>query len=170
MQYRLGANESVSINPSLVALLVFGGKDPETKHTDYHNAFEIAFRKEKWLEAWAKVGAAPLTRSCIASDNVRYECGVVGDTFEKITRTCRRVTTRVARGWISKYANPNCWKRRYKKGIWWCYLERYLIQKKVLKLLPKLRPWRQVLGDMWKRLHSRRCYEIQKRSRQRTVM
>ena len=47
MQYRLGANESVSINPSLVALLVFGGKDPETKHTDYHNAFEIAFRKEK---------------------------------------------------------------------------------------------------------------------------
>ena len=84
MQYRLRANESVSINPSLVVLLVFGGKDPEKKHTEYHNAFEISFRKEKLLEAWTKVGAAPLTRSCLASDNVRYECGVVGDTFEKL--------------------------------------------------------------------------------------
>ena len=62
---------------------MFGGEGPETKHTDNHNSFEIYFRKEKCLEAWAKVGAAPLTSSCIASHKVCHEGDVVGDPFEK---------------------------------------------------------------------------------------
>ena len=106
-QHRLEANKPISINPSLIGLLVFCGKDPETKHTDYHNAFDIDFRKEKCLEAWAKVGAAPLTRSRLAPHKFHQEGGFVGDTFEKYTRTRRRGTTRVACGWISKDTNTN---------------------------------------------------------------
>ena len=69
---------------------MFGGKDPETKNTGHSNAFEIAFRKEKCLEAWENVGAAPLTCSFLASHKVHHEGGVVGDHFEKNTITCRR--------------------------------------------------------------------------------
>ena len=82
-QHQLEDNKSVSINPSLAGFLVFGGEYPETKHTDYINYFEIAFRKEKYLEAWAKVGTAPLTHYCLASHKVCHEGSVVGDTFEK---------------------------------------------------------------------------------------
>ena len=63
---------------------MFGIKGPETKHTDYHNAFEIAFRKETLLQAWERVGAAPLTCSCLASHKVFHEGGDEGDIFENV--------------------------------------------------------------------------------------
>ena len=44
---RIAANESVSIVPWLVGLLVFGGEDPVTKSTGFFNCFSISFSKEK---------------------------------------------------------------------------------------------------------------------------
>ena len=64
-------NTTVSI--TLIGLLIFGGTDPITKRGGYRNAFQEAFSKEKCLEAWAKVGAAPLTMKCMESDKFRHE-------------------------------------------------------------------------------------------------
>ena len=83
IQHQIEANKPVSINPSLIGLLVFGGKEPETKHTEYRNSFEIAFIKENSLEAWTKVGAALLTRYFLASHKVCHEGVVVVNPFEK---------------------------------------------------------------------------------------
>ena len=64
-------NTTVSI--TLIGLLIFGGTDPITKRVGYCNAFQEALSKEKFLEAWAKVGAAPLTMKCLESDKVWHE-------------------------------------------------------------------------------------------------
>ena len=63
-------NTTVSI--TLIGLLIFGGTNPIKKRGGYHNAFQEAFRKEKCLEAWAKIGAAPLTMKCLESNKVRH--------------------------------------------------------------------------------------------------
>ena len=75
VQGRLAANKSTSIKSSLIGLLVFGGEDPETKQGSFKNAFAQSFSKEKCLQAWAKVGAAPVTRACLKSTKVRHELG-----------------------------------------------------------------------------------------------
>ena len=67
----LGMNTTVSI--TLIGLLIFEGTDPITKMGGYRNAFQEAFSKEKCLEAWSKVGNAPLTIKCLESDKVRHE-------------------------------------------------------------------------------------------------
>ena len=78
-QHRIKNDKTVSILPWMVGLLVFGGVDPVTTCTGYHNAFEIAFSKEKNLSAWGKIGAAPLTMACLTSSQVRHEIGDEGD-------------------------------------------------------------------------------------------
>ena len=78
-QHRIEAKKSVSFSPSLVGLLVFGGEDPETGMSDFHNAFEKGFSREKCLEAWEKVGAVPLTMACLAASSVRHQLGVDED-------------------------------------------------------------------------------------------
>ena len=67
----LGMNTTVSI--TLIGLIIFGGTNPITKRVCYRNDFQEAFSKEKCLEAWAKVGAAPLTMKCLESEKVRNE-------------------------------------------------------------------------------------------------
>lgn len=51
-------------------MLVFGGTDFETGVTNYDDAFAMGFSRERNLFAWAAVGAAPLTRSCLQSNDV----------------------------------------------------------------------------------------------------
>ena len=43
------------------------------------SAFEKGFLVEACLKAWAKVGAAPLTRACLSDKNVRRELGDADD-------------------------------------------------------------------------------------------
>ena len=73
IHHRQLKNLSTSIKPHLVGILIFGGTDPETDENCCENAFEYAFSKKRNLEAWAKVGAAPLTRKCLESKQVRHE-------------------------------------------------------------------------------------------------
>ena len=51
-------------------LLVFGGQSGDVTLRD---AFTAGFSIERNLACWAKVGAAPLTRNCLASEQVRHE-------------------------------------------------------------------------------------------------
>ena len=77
VQNRIYQNKSVSLQPWLVVLVVFGGVDPET---DYEIekcdcAFSVGFSVEMCRKAWAAVGAAPLTNNCINDPKVRREVG-----------------------------------------------------------------------------------------------
>jgi len=69
---RLARGLNVSFKPSIVGVLVFGGIDHDTEISDYEDAYAIAFSAEKNAIAWAAVGAAPLTRKCLASKEVRH--------------------------------------------------------------------------------------------------
>ena len=73
--HRILKNKTVSVLPWMVGLMVFGGVDPISECTGYQNSFLIAFSKKKNLEAWQKVGAAPLTMECLKSVSVRREIG-----------------------------------------------------------------------------------------------
>ncbi len=53
--------DSVSLQPWLVGLIVFGGTDPVTGFELTDCAFWAGFSKKACLNAWAKVGAAPLS-------------------------------------------------------------------------------------------------------------
>ena len=59
--------------PSLVGLLVFGGVDEVTDLSGYEDAFVASFTQGKNLNAWAKVGAAPVTQACLKPTNVGQE-------------------------------------------------------------------------------------------------
>ena len=76
---RTDNQQSVSFPPWICGLVVFGGIDEVTGCEVKRNAFETAFTKQKCLDAWEKVGAAPLTRACLKSKKVRHEFGVSGD-------------------------------------------------------------------------------------------
>ena len=69
------AGLSTSLNMSVVGLLMFGAYDSATK-ASYRNAFGEAFAKEKCISSWEKVGAAPVTRSCLLMNNVRHDGGL----------------------------------------------------------------------------------------------
>ena len=58
-----GNNKKVSIGISHFGLLVFGGDG-------LVDVFNETFLKVKCLEAWATVGAVPLTRTCCQSTQV----------------------------------------------------------------------------------------------------
>ncbi len=60
MEQRLEQNKSVSLQPWIVGLIVFGGTDPVTGFELIDCAFKAAFSKKACLNAWAKLGAAPL--------------------------------------------------------------------------------------------------------------
>ena len=71
-------NMSTTPNMAIVGLFIFGGSDSKTR-CNYKNAFEAAFSKEKCLESWEKVGAAPLTRARLCDTKVRHEVGADED-------------------------------------------------------------------------------------------
>ena len=67
-EYRFGRHETLKMND--IPLLVFGA---ELDGLVLSNAFEMSFSRERNLACWRKVGAVPLTRACLASDQVRRE-------------------------------------------------------------------------------------------------
>jgi hypothetical protein len=72
---RIEQNKSVSLQPWLIGMIVFGGTDPETGFRLTKCAFTHGFSKEACLNAWAKVGAAPLTRKCLSDPKVSRTLG-----------------------------------------------------------------------------------------------
>ena len=71
---RLARGKSVCFNSWVIGVLVFGGIDDITGVRHYKDAFAVAFSPERNRHAWAVVGAAPLTRSCLSSDKARHDC------------------------------------------------------------------------------------------------
>jgi hypothetical protein len=72
---RIEQNKSVSLQPWLAGMIVFGGTNPETSFRSTECAFTHGFSKEACLNAWAKVGAAPLTRKCLSDPKVSRTLG-----------------------------------------------------------------------------------------------
>ena len=75
VQARIDNEMSLSLQPWLVGLMVFGGKDPLTNYELERSAYEVGFSRAHCLLAWAKVGAAPLTMACLDDPQVRREKG-----------------------------------------------------------------------------------------------
>ena len=62
---RLELGRGVSFGLKEIGLLVFGGVDHTTNIGGYLDSFARAFNKERNLDAWAAVGAVPLTEMCL---------------------------------------------------------------------------------------------------------
>ena len=71
---RLHAEKATTLAPWIVGLVVFGGEDPETGCV-VGSAFQEGFNIPQNLNAWAKVGAVPLTRACLQNPKVRRSIG-----------------------------------------------------------------------------------------------
>ncbi|KAL7490610.1 hypothetical protein ACHAWT_000174 [Skeletonema menzelii] len=83
---RVGCDNS-SIPPWIVGLLVFGGKDPVSKHVIETCAFTVGFCREQNIGAWLKCGAAPLTRTPLdGHPKVRRELNDADDGFNAMMR------------------------------------------------------------------------------------
>ena len=80
---RMDMKRSVSLQPWLVGMIVFGGTDPETNFTLTECAFEHGFSKAACLNVWAKVGAAPLTRKCLSDPKVSKTLGDGDSNFDE---------------------------------------------------------------------------------------
>jgi len=76
---RIAKKKSTSLQPWLVCLVVFGGEDPITKYVVETSAFSFGFSRKACLNAWEKIGAAPMTRACLSDTKVRRELGDGGD-------------------------------------------------------------------------------------------
>ena len=69
-----------------LALLVFGGKDPDTG-IELPSAFEFGFGREECLNSWRKVGAAPLTRASLKDPRVARAIGDGDDEYGVLLRS-----------------------------------------------------------------------------------
>jgi hypothetical protein len=78
---RMAAKKSISLQPWLVGLIVFGGSDEETGLEIKKCAFSAGFSKEACLSAWEKVGAAPCTRKCLLDPKVSKSLGDGDDEY-----------------------------------------------------------------------------------------
>jgi hypothetical protein len=83
MDQQLEQNMSVSLYPWLVGLIVFGGTDPATGFKLTDCAFTAGFSKKACLNAWAKVGEAPLTCQCLSDPKVSKSLGNGEDDFDE---------------------------------------------------------------------------------------
>ena len=72
---RINDEKPISFAPHVVALFVFGGMDHVRKAVAPRNVFQDGFSHDFCLKAWAKVGAAPITRACLSNPKVRRELG-----------------------------------------------------------------------------------------------
>ena len=79
---RIRKKKSVSLQPWLVVLIVFGGADPETKYTVIDCAYSVGFSRAHCIKAWKVVGCAPLTMKCLGDSKVRRELGDSNDQEE----------------------------------------------------------------------------------------
>jgi hypothetical protein len=84
---RLEQKQSVSLQPWLVGMIVFGGTDLATGFELTDCAFLAGFSKKACLNAWAKVGAAPLTRQCLNDPKVSKSLGDGDDDFDEYLRS-----------------------------------------------------------------------------------
>ena len=82
---RIHAEKSTALAPWIVGLFVFGGEDPETKCV-VGSAFQEGFSHAQNLNAWAKVGAVPLTRNCLQHPKVRRSIGDGNDNQQALAR------------------------------------------------------------------------------------
>jgi hypothetical protein len=80
---QLEKNKSVSLQPWIVGLIVFGRTDPITGFKLTGNAFKAGFSKKACLNALAKVGAAPLTCQCLSDPNVSKSLGDGDEDFDQ---------------------------------------------------------------------------------------
>ena len=71
---RIRINGPRSLSPWIVGLVIFGGEDPETGLI-VGSAFQHGFSHTLNIKAWEKVGAVPLSRTCLASPKVRCSIG-----------------------------------------------------------------------------------------------
>ena len=83
------ADLSTSLPPWLIGLTVFGGMNPMLKVVVSDSAFDVAFSKEKNCEVWKKVGAAPLTQSCLQNHN--HICQEIEDTTNAANNTMQLI-------------------------------------------------------------------------------
>lgn len=79
----LGGIKCVTLPMWMVGLIVFGGTDPDTGFKVEECAYSRGFSTEACLNAWAKVGAAPLTRQCLKDKQVRRELGDGDKEFDE---------------------------------------------------------------------------------------
>ena len=52
---------------------MFGGEDDKIDFVITESAFDVVFSKEQCLNAWAKVGADPMSRACLTDSKVKRE-------------------------------------------------------------------------------------------------
>ena len=71
--------ETRTLQKADLGLLIFGGKDTVTNTDGYIDAFAKTFDYDHCINAFKKIGAAPLTRACLASKEVRHEAMVEGE-------------------------------------------------------------------------------------------
>ncbi len=84
VDWRLKAGKSVSLQPCLVSIPIFGAVDPETKIKVGECAFTKGFSKVACLAAWEKVGAAfgnTCTKKCLRDPKVRISFGDRSDDY-----------------------------------------------------------------------------------------
>jgi hypothetical protein len=99
---------STSFPTHYCVLFVFGGVDPVSGEVAPRNAFEEGFSQEQCLKAWAKVGAAPLTRACLQDPKVSRTLGDSDDEFQlklKLIQDLNResVAALIAKGWAGHH-------------------------------------------------------------------
>jgi hypothetical protein len=80
---RMTQNKNITLHPWQVGLIVFGGVDEETNAV-VPSAFEAGFSRDSCRHAWAKVGAAPLTRFCLTNSKVRRSLGDGSDNYQQL--------------------------------------------------------------------------------------
>jgi hypothetical protein len=71
---RLKKDKSVSLQPKLVGLPVFGGYDEQSEFNIEVSAFQQGFNRDMCVSAWEKVGAATkdgITRRCLEDKKVK---------------------------------------------------------------------------------------------------
>ncbi len=73
----------MALAPWSVGLFVFGDEDLETKCV-VGSAFQEGFSHAQNINAWAKVGAMPLTRACLQHPKVRHSIGDGNDNEQAL--------------------------------------------------------------------------------------
>ena len=84
----MNTNLSISSQPWMVGLMVFGGKDP-CLDSDFEldmYVFSAGFTKEAYLGAWEKVGLVPLTMACLDNPKVQWYLGDENNDVNAATR------------------------------------------------------------------------------------
>ncbi len=81
----IAADKTRSLAPCLVGLIIFGGKDPETGLI-VESAIQRGFSHVHNINAWAKVGAVPLSRSCLQNPKVHHATGDGNDEQQALVQ------------------------------------------------------------------------------------